>query len=102
MDTAHLDKYGKEFEKHMNEVDGLALIVLKGHLIIEGILDNVIALIFFHLNCSESTKQTADRHGTGIRFMPASGHPMDMAPVPSACPLRPQSGQTGSRLAKST
>lgn len=46
--VGHLEKYHQEFLKHFGEVDELALIVLKSHLIIEAALDNLMALIFFH------------------------------------------------------
>jgi hypothetical protein len=41
-------KYAQEFERHLSEVDDVALVVLKGHLIIESALDNIIDTIFFH------------------------------------------------------
>lgn len=44
----HLERYNKEFKKHLGEVDELQQYILKGHLVIESILDNVIKLIFFH------------------------------------------------------
>jgi hypothetical protein len=47
-DSAHLDKYRAEYEKHLGEVDEVALHVLKGHLIIESVLDNLLAQIFFY------------------------------------------------------
>jgi hypothetical protein len=47
-DFAHLDKYRAEYEKHLGEVDEVALHILKGHLIIESVLDNLLAQIFFY------------------------------------------------------
>jgi len=44
----HLKKYVQLFEKEMAEVDPLQQVVLKGHLIIEAALDNIISIIFFH------------------------------------------------------
>jgi hypothetical protein len=44
----HLNKYMESFQKHMAEVDEFEHVILKGHLIIEGVLDNVIALMLFH------------------------------------------------------
>jgi hypothetical protein len=43
-----LAKYAKQFDEHMSKVDELTLVVLKGHLIIEGALDNILATIFFY------------------------------------------------------
>jgi hypothetical protein len=43
-----LAKYAKLFDKHMSKVDELTLAVLKGHLIIEGALDDILATIFFY------------------------------------------------------
>ena len=43
-----LAKYAKPFDKHVSKVDELTLAVLKGHLIIEGALDNILATIFFY------------------------------------------------------
>jgi hypothetical protein len=49
METAeHLNRYIDEFKKHMMAFDELALAVLKGHLIIEGVLDNIILVMFFN------------------------------------------------------
>lgn len=51
MDNAEepkLNKYLDAFQKHLTEVDELSQIVLKGHLIIESALDNIIEIIFFH------------------------------------------------------
>jgi len=44
----HIKKYTGLFERHLQELDGLIIIILKAHLIIEGALDNIIDLIFFH------------------------------------------------------
>jgi hypothetical protein len=44
----HQEKYLKAFEAQFAEIDESALIVLKCHLILEGVLDNIIATIFFH------------------------------------------------------
>ena len=44
----HLEKYLADFEKHFAGVDELDMVVLKGHLLIEAALDNVITAIFFH------------------------------------------------------
>jgi hypothetical protein len=41
-------KYGAQFRKHFEEIDELALAVLKSHLIMESAIDNIIGLIFFH------------------------------------------------------
>jgi hypothetical protein len=41
-------KYQEQFRKHFDEIDELALSVLKAHLIVESALDNIISLIFFH------------------------------------------------------
>jgi len=46
--TNNFDKYAKMFEKEMGEIDPLQQIVLKGHLIIEAALDNILSTIFFH------------------------------------------------------
>lgn len=46
--AASQSKYRKAFEDHLRQVDGVALIVLKGHLIIESALDNIIGTFFFH------------------------------------------------------
>jgi hypothetical protein len=42
------EKYNDQFAEQMGSVDELALVLLKGHLIIEGALDNILSLIFFH------------------------------------------------------
>jgi hypothetical protein len=42
------DKYLAQFQQHLNEIDEPALVVLKGHLILEGVLDNILATIFFN------------------------------------------------------
>lgn len=47
-DAALEDKYVQQFKKHLEEMDELVQIVLKGHLIMESAIDNIIALIFFH------------------------------------------------------
>ncbi len=44
----HLDKYLKLFRQQMSEVDRLQQVILKGHLIIESALDNIITIIFHH------------------------------------------------------
>ena len=44
----HLEKYQREFEKHLGFVDQLGQVILKGHLIIESALANIINLILFH------------------------------------------------------
>jgi hypothetical protein len=44
----HLEKYQSEFEKHLGAVDQLGQVILKGHLIIESAVDNIINLILFH------------------------------------------------------
>ena len=44
----YLDKYTKQFNEHLAEIDELVQSVLTGHLIVEGALDNIITLIFFH------------------------------------------------------
>jgi hypothetical protein len=41
-------KYDAQFRKHFEEIDELALAVLKSHLIMESAIDNIIELIFFH------------------------------------------------------
>lgn len=46
--TDKIEKYQALFQDQLNKIDGLALIVLKSHLIIEGVLDNILAKIFFH------------------------------------------------------
>lgn len=48
MEPNHLSKYAKMFEKEMSEIDPLQQVILKGHLIIEAALDNIISIIFFH------------------------------------------------------
>lgn len=42
------NKYGAQFKKHFEDIDELALSVLKSHLIMESAIDNIIGLIFFH------------------------------------------------------
>jgi hypothetical protein len=44
----HLAKYRDEFAKRLGEIDDLASVVLKGHLLLEVVLDNIISVIFFH------------------------------------------------------
>src|SRR5664279_2048375 len=46
--TEEENKYLRQFREHMEEIDEVAQSVLKGHLILEGALDNIIGLIFFH------------------------------------------------------
>ncbi|WNV10966.1 hypothetical protein [Tardiphaga sp. 709] len=43
-------KYELQFKKHFEEIDELALTVLKSHLIMESAIDNIIRLVFFHPN----------------------------------------------------
>ena len=43
----HMDKYVDAFSKHFEEIDRLQDRILKGHLIIESILDEIISNIFF-------------------------------------------------------
>lgn len=47
-ESNYLDKYVTMFEKEMGEVDPLQQVVLKGHLIIEAAIDNILSIIFFH------------------------------------------------------
>lgn len=47
-ETGYLDKYTKMYEKEMNENDQLQQVVLKGHLIIEAAIENIISIVFFH------------------------------------------------------
>lgn len=47
-EPSYLKKYTKMYEKELNEHDQLQLAVLKGHLIIEAALENILSLIFFH------------------------------------------------------
>lgn len=44
-DPSHIEK---KFEQHLQYVDDIALIVLKGHLIIEEVLDSIISRFVFH------------------------------------------------------
>ncbi len=44
----HLQKYSDAFREQLAEVDELAQVILKGHLLIENALENIIGLIFFH------------------------------------------------------
>src|SRR5262245_11506894 len=44
----HLRKYYAAFEQHFSQVDEVAQSVLKGHLVIEQALDNILATMFFH------------------------------------------------------
>jgi hypothetical protein len=46
--SPHLNKYVELFNKEMAEVDPLQQVVLKGHLIIESAIDNILSIIFFH------------------------------------------------------
>jgi hypothetical protein len=41
-------EYLEQFSAYMGDVDELAQVILKGHLIIEGVLDNILELVFFH------------------------------------------------------
>ena len=41
------DKFIRDFRRHLNEVDGVSNVILRGHLEIEGHLDMVLDLIFF-------------------------------------------------------
>jgi hypothetical protein len=43
-----LERYAKLLQKEMGENDPLQQVVLKGHLVIEAALDNIIATVFFH------------------------------------------------------
>lgn len=46
--TSEPHPYEKEFEELMDDVDPLVPVVLKGHLLIERILDNLISSVCFH------------------------------------------------------
>ena len=46
--TKTLEKYAELFRKELGEQDPLQQVVLKGHLVIEAALDNIITTIFFH------------------------------------------------------
>ncbi|GLR91858.1 hypothetical protein [Bradyrhizobium iriomotense] len=48
--THERNPYEKEFEELMDELDPLVPVVLKGYLLIERILDNLISSICFHLD----------------------------------------------------
>jgi hypothetical protein len=54
----HLKKYFDQFIEHMRQVDDVALAVLKGHLLIEGIIDNILEVIFFHPEQLQSARLT--------------------------------------------
>ncbi|MDX0753945.1 hypothetical protein [Sinorhizobium medicae] len=43
-----LERYAELFRKELSEHDPLQQVVLKGHLVIEAALDNIIATVFFH------------------------------------------------------
>ncbi len=43
-----IEKYADLFRKELSEHDPLQQVVLKGHLVIEAALDNIITTIFFH------------------------------------------------------
>src|SRR5690242_6197962 len=47
-ETEPNSKYFAEFKKPFDEVDELTQSVLKGHLIMEGAIDNILSLMFFH------------------------------------------------------
>lgn len=47
-DTGTLEKYAELFRKELSEHDPLQQVVLKGHLVIEAALDNILTIIFFH------------------------------------------------------
>ena len=47
-ETKPHEKYDKIFQKQMSEDDPLQQVLLKGHLIIEAALDNILTIIFFH------------------------------------------------------
>jgi len=44
----HIEKYRADFEEQMHDIDELAQVIVKGHLIIEGALENIISQMFFH------------------------------------------------------
>jgi hypothetical protein len=54
----HLKKYFNQFIEHMRQVDDVALTVLKGHLLIEGIIDNILEVFFFHPEQLQSARLT--------------------------------------------
>jgi len=41
------DEFIQDFRRHLNEVDGVSNVILRGHLEVEGHLDTVLDLIFF-------------------------------------------------------
>jgi hypothetical protein len=41
------DEFIQAFSRHLNEVDGMSNVILRGHLEIEGHLDTVLDLVFF-------------------------------------------------------
>ncbi|MCP3469955.1 hypothetical protein NLM33_06380 [Bradyrhizobium sp. CCGUVB1N3] len=41
------DEFIRDFRRHLNEVDGVSNVILRGHLEVEGHLDTVLDLIFF-------------------------------------------------------
>jgi hypothetical protein len=46
--AGYLEKYFERFMEHMHQVDDVAVTILKGHLLIEEIIDNILEMIFFH------------------------------------------------------
>src|SRR5690348_1381835 len=44
----HQTKYLDALNEEMGSVDALAQVILKGHLVIEGALDNILTLMLFH------------------------------------------------------
>src|ERR1700694_1634976 len=45
---SHLQKYFDAFGDYVHKVDPLALVILKGHLIVESALDNILSVLFFY------------------------------------------------------
>jgi len=48
MDEEDAENFYREFSKHLLEIDELANVVLRGHLLVENDLDAVIAAIFYY------------------------------------------------------
>ena len=56
MEKDAYDRYMTAFADHMRQVDELAQVVLKGHLLIESALDNILTLITFNPQHLESAR----------------------------------------------
>jgi hypothetical protein len=68
------ERYFQAFKKHVTEIDEIANIVLKGHLLIEGAIDRIVRYTFFHPDYVLDSRHNFERKVQIARAMSLNAH----------------------------